>query len=301
MKGNCITKKTLRILTKNDLNPEVLQHEFDSGLWHKEIAKKYNVSWRTIYTYVKQWNLSVERKNKKKIKEKLICKDCGKQFTELHDGLCHNCWNKQNNINKELITVKDCNSIYFNDIINLRKEGCSYSEIATILHCSKSTVSYCLSEKTKMKTKQKTERRKEHEPWKFYLCKRLGNFKKRESGKGRVDQCLDWNKKFRTAVSKFRKSLPTMPNKNYTYKDVLDYFGGTTVTCELTGETIDLLVDDYNIDHIVPVARGGTNELDNMAFTIPDANAAKHDMTNEEFVELCVKVCKHFGYTVTKN
>lgn len=25
-------KKTLRMLTKNDLNPEVLQHEFDSGL-----------------------------------------------------------------------------------------------------------------------------------------------------------------------------------------------------------------------------------------------------------------------------
>lgn len=37
-----------------------------------------------------------------------------------------------------------------------------------------------------------------------------------------------------------------------------------------------------------------------MAFTIPDANAAKHEMTNEEFVALCKEICEHFGYTVIK-
>jgi CRISPR/Cas system Type II protein with McrA/HNH and RuvC-like nuclease domain len=91
-----------------------------------------------------------------------------------------------------------------------------------------------------------------------------------------------------------------MPNKNYTYKDVIEYFGGTTVKCELTGRNIDLLVDDYNIDHIIPVSRGGSNELDNMAFTIPQANAAKSNLTNEEFVALCKEVCENFGYEVIK-
>lgn len=91
-----------------------------------------------------------------------------------------------------------------------------------------------------------------------------------------------------------------MPNTNYTYKDVIDYFKGTTVTCELTGRIIDLTKDDYNIDHIIPVSRGGTNELDNMAFCIPEANAAKNNLTNDEFIALCKEVCEHFGYKVIK-
>ena len=89
-----------------------------------------------------------------------------------------------------------------------------------------------------------------------------------------------------------------MPNINYTYKDVINHFGGTVVKCELTGRTIDLTKDDYNIDHIIPVSRGGSNELDTMAFTIPIANAAKSNMTNEEFVALCKEVCENFGYVV---
>lgn len=79
-----------------------------------------------------------------------------------------------------------------------------------------------------------------------------------------------------------------MPSKNYTYKDVIEHFGGTTVKCELTGRTIDLLVDDYNIDHIIPVSRGGNNELDNMAFTIPQANTAKTILQMKNLL-LCAK------------
>ena len=91
-----------------------------------------------------------------------------------------------------------------------------------------------------------------------------------------------------------------MPINNYTYKDVIEHFGGTIVTCELTGRKIDLTKDDYNIDHIIPLDKGGTNELDNMAFCIPEANAAKSNLTNDEFVALCKEVCEHFGYKVTK-
>lgn len=91
-----------------------------------------------------------------------------------------------------------------------------------------------------------------------------------------------------------------MPTKNYTYKDVIKYFGGTTVNCALTGRKIDILKDPYCIDHIIPVAKGGTNELENMAIVVPEANAAKSDLTNEEFVALCKEVCEHFGYEVKK-
>ena len=87
--------------------------------------------------------------------------------------------------------------------------------------------------------------------------------------------------------------------RKYSYKDVLDRFG-FVVTCELTGRKIDLRKDDYNIDHIIPVSRGGDNSMDNMAFTIPEANAIKNNLTNEELVSFCKEICEHFGYKVTK-
>lgn len=86
----------------------------------------------------------------------------------------------------------------------------------------------------------------------------------------------------------------------YTYHDVIKYFGGTTTKCYLTGQTIDILKDDYNLDHIVPVSRGGTNDLKNMGITTPDANRSKSDLTLDEYLVLCKKVLENFGYTIIK-
>jgi orotate phosphoribosyltransferase-like protein len=49
-------------------------------------------------------------------------------------------------------------------IINLRKQGLSYSRIAEKLNCAKSTVSYHCNQSTKDKVDEKTQRRKEEEP-----------------------------------------------------------------------------------------------------------------------------------------
>ena len=237
---------------------------------------------------------------KKKIK-KFICKDCGKKFTKLaEDEICWNCKQKRDALTNQSPIKDTGNSKYLADVLRLRAEGKSYRQIASELGCSKSTISYLLSEKTRENIVKKIERYKDERPWVIKLWKLLDNFKRRKQGSGKVSMTKDWNKKIRTSVSQFKRSLETLPMKDYTYKDVIDHFGGTIVTCELTGRQIDITKDDYNLDHIVPVARGGSNELDNMAFTIPDANAAKHQMTNEEFVMLCKEVCEHFGYTVTK-
>ena len=87
----------------------------------------------------------------------------------------------------------------------------------------------------------------------------------------------------------------------YTVKDAIKYFGGTTTKCYLTGQTIDILKDDYNLDHIVPISKGETNDLKNMGITIPDANRSKSDLTLDEYLALCKKVLENFGYTVIKN
>ena len=189
---------------------------------------------------------------------------------------------------------------YKNKVLELRSLGWSYNKIANELGCSKSTVSYYLSDTTKEKVKHRSKRWKSENTWQDTLCHKLSNFRLRKNKDAKRTMCQDWNKKLRTAVSTFRRSLSMKPNNNYTYKDVIEYFGGTIVTCELTGQTIDLTKDDYQIDHIIPVSRGGTNELENMAFVIPQVNLAKSNLTNDEFVELCKQVCEHFGYTVTK-
>lgn len=288
-------------LTKDDLSPNVLQKEFDSGLWHEEIAEKYHCTSKwVIYKLVDKYGLQIERRNKKKEISKYECKRCHKYFAVLNkDGYCHNCESLLNKIETEQFSDGTDTDVH-DKIINLRKQGLSYSAIAEQLNCAKSTVSYHCNQSTKDKVNKKTQRRKEEEPWKHRLIKSLADFKCRKKGTGKAPYCKDWNKKLRTAVSQFRKSLEIMPKENYTYKDVIEYFGGTTVKCELTGRTIDLLVDNYNIDHILPVSRGGSNELDNMAFTIPQANTAKSDLTNEEFVALCKEVCENFGYDVIK-
>ena len=72
------------------------------------------------------------------------------------------------------------------------------------------------------------------------------------------------------------------------------------VECYLTGTPINMEVDDYDLDHIIPVSRGGSNELSNLGVSIPVANKSKSNLTLEEYLELCKKVLKHHGYTVTK-
>lgn len=65
---------------------------------------------------------------------------------------------------------------------------------------------------------------------------------------------------------------------------MLTYLNGTNVKC---CTPIDLTKDDYCFDHIVPVSKGGTNELSNLGVTIPSANYSKHDLTIEEYLSLC--------------
>ena len=58
--------------------------------------------------------------------------------------------------------------------------------------------------------------------------------------------------------------------------------------------------DDYCFDHIIPVSKGGSNDLSNLGITTPAANYSKSDLTVEEYLNLCKLVLEHHGYTVNK-
>ena len=51
--------------------------------------------------------------------------------------------------------------------------------------------------------------------------------------------------------------------ENYTYHDALKHLGGTQLKCYLTGIPINILEDDYQLDHILPVSKGGINKYGN--------------------------------------
>jgi len=47
------------------------------------------------------------------------------------------------------------------------------------------------------------------------------------------------------------------------------------------------------LDHIVALAIGGSNTLDNMQWVLPVINSMKHTLMTDEFVSLCAVILKH--------
>ena len=282
---------------ENYITKELLEQEFANGLWHKEIAEKYGVSSRSIYTYVKKYGIKLERKNKKE--EKIyICSVCGKEFKSLVNGdICGHCKAKQEFEQSHVFSESE--SDLGQKIINLRKQGLSYSKIAEKLNCTKSTVSYHCSQSSRDKVRERSIKNKSLCPWKYKLMDKVSNFRLRVYDNTPYHMCKDWNKKFRTAVSRFKSRGEYM--ETYTYHDALEHLGGTNLICYLSGTPINILTDDYQLDHILPVSKGGTNELVNMAIACPEANQMKGGLTNEELFYWCQKILEHNGYTVIKN
>ena len=170
-------------------------------------------------------------------------------------------------------------------IIELRNKGYSYNEISEKLECSKSTVAYWCNNTEKQNTKNRALKT---EIWKKQLIRNISKFKKRTSS--RVNRkSKDWKMKLRSAVKDFCKRSYM---ENWGHKELIKKFG-TKTKCYLTGRDIDITTDDYNLDHIVPICKGGTGNLENVGITIPIANASKTGMTLEEYLNLCEEVLRY--------
>lgn len=166
-------------------------------------------------------------------------------------------------------------------IIELREKGYSYSQIVEELGCSKSTVSYHLNEDTKKKVTKRTKERISRK-----LEKKVDKFKAR----------------LRSSIKEFQRNRKTKvkdDSANFGYKDVINKFGENT-ECYLTGRKINLLNDDFHFDHIIPVSKGGLNDLNNLEITCPEANMAKSSLLKEELISLCKEILEHNGFSVLK-
>ena len=169
------------------------------------------------------------------------------------------------------------------EIIKLRKEGKTYSQIQELLGCSKSTISYYCSDGQKSKAYNRVKKRRDDK-----LLEKIERFKNRNSDlKFRDFQRRDENNK-----------LSNKQEKNFTVSEAKEKIGSNP-TCYLTGEPIDLLNSkSYHLDHIIPVTKGGKNTLDNLGLLKSEINKMKSDLTVEELIENCKKILTFAGYKV---
>lgn len=76
----------------------------------------------------------------------------------------------------------------------------------------------------------------------------------------------------------------------FTYLDVIAKFGESPV-CALTGLPIDYKDGStYNLDHIIPLCKGGTSNLDNLQLLLPMANQLKGGLSMDNVREICDKI-----------
>lgn len=182
-------------------------------------------------------------------------------------------------------------SKYKKDIIKLRVDGLSYAEIANKLQCSTGTVCYHLDPSQK---KKRIKRRNKYycHPYikklEFFISRKQNHYIKKNTD--------TWRKKMYNKVENFGRGEKV----NFTYQDVIDKFGENP-RCYLTNQPIDIYQPStYNFDHIIPVAMGGPNTLDNLGICTRNANQAKSDMSLDEFQQLCKYVLENFGYKIVK-
>lgn len=150
------------------------------------------------------------------------------------------------------------------DIKLLKKKGMSDAEIAESLGVSISKFQYMFNPKRVLQIKDGQKKYFKTYP----LAKKWSNFKARGP---RSDQA--------------------------TYRDVLAKFG-TNPRCYLTGTAIDLSRGEtYEIDHIVPLSKGGTSDLCNAGLSTKMVNRAKAQMCLDEFYQLCELVLAHRSLT----
>ena len=177
-------------------------------------------------------------------------------------------------------------------ILKLRDLGYSYRQIQEKLHCSKGTIAYHCGDGQKDKT---TKRRNKNRSYQHPLIRKIENFHLIHIPpkiKTRKQNTL--NRILRLKIEKFSMNKDgAYNNMSFTVKEFLKKVGENPI-CALTGRPIDLMDSrSYQLDHIVPRSKGGPNNIDNCQLLSRDANLAKHDLSLEEFIQLCRDVVNH--------
>lgn len=180
---------------------------------------------------------------------------------------------------------------YKHRIMELYTAGKTRQEIMETLGVSASLLCYHLSPGQKRKTylritKQNLERHPLFLKWQKF---------KHKISRPKINRGDPRNALYHKVRDFFRdrKTHKMNSDYNYTVDDILTKFGDNP-KCYLTGKPIDLLQPKtYALDHILPASRGGDNSLENMGLCTKAVNMAKHNLTVDEFYDLCRSVVEN--------
>lgn len=182
-------------------------------------------------------------------------------------------------------------------ILKLRSDGMTYTEIQQQLGCSLGTISYHLGEGQKEKTKKRSylyrkdiDKVLNNKTWRFHQERptnpRVTPKIERPVSKIESDKIRDFCREHQT-----KQRI----NFTFTYADVKEKFQDNP-TCYLTGDKLDLTdPKSFHFDHIVPISRGGSNDINNLGLATAEANKLKGNLTLDELLTLCEKILAHHG------
>lgn len=155
-------------------------------------------------------------------------------------------------------------------ILELRKQGKSYSQIQKELGCSKGTIAYHCGNGQIEKSKQRTK--KNRKVFKNYLLRRICFFQKR---------------------SEDNKSYIKTTELLFTVEDFIKKFT-LKPKCALSGIEIDLEKErNWSLDHIIPKSKGGDNTLENCQILLSDINQMKSGLSEAKLIEYCKLILKN--------
>jgi len=184
-------------------------------------------------------------------------------------------------------------------IVELRTQGYTYNKIAEALNCSKATISYHLSPGGKKRAKDKINARLDADPNMKHV-KRVWTFKHPRTPTKKQQPWYQHKSPAQKRKSITQKAHQFQQSMTFNFKDVHSKYGDH-FPCALTGRPLDWdNPEDYQYDHIVPVASGGDNTLANLQILCTEANQAKGHLTDEEFIDLCKEVVQNQGYKLYK-
>lgn len=156
-------------------------------------------------------------------------------------------------------------------ILSLSREGKSNAQIVRKLSCSKQIVHYHLTPgyKEKVVALLKKNRKTKEGRLKKLMRQKYENFNKR--------------------VTRY-KSSTFNPPITFSFMEFMDKITANP-TCYITGRTINLEdASSYHIDHIIPVSKGGSNDLSNLGLACKEANLAKGNLLMPELISLCREI-----------
>ena len=95
------------------------------------------------------------------------------------------------------------------------------------------------------------------------------------------------------AVNDIRRAFTALKAENEKLRVALEWYEHRAARCcKITSDGDDAR---WELDHVQPKARGGSDSISNLRWVCAEVNIIKRDLTDQEFVALCSQVMRWIG------